>query len=424
MTDGAVWMRTDGAVERLLRRRIALVLWIVVTGNLLFAASDPWLNRPYLAELTMLKAVLIAIQLAGIACLRRPLPRWQSIAVALACGGSASLAGAIAGVMVSDPFTTPLLCASATLIAAAVIPWGAWAQAGVALINIVAGSLAALLVADPRIARNATVAMSVICGLSVYIAYELERQRMAERRSRLALERHQAELAHVLRVAAMGEMAAQLAHELSQPLGAVANYAAGARRRLQAGAVPAADLIDVVERIAREALRGGAIIRRLRELLQKTEPHRVPVNLNALVRDVAELVEGEARERGIAVHLILHPDLPVIDADAVEIEQVLINLTRNAVEAMQRADGAGRTLSIETRRGERRGVEVLVRDTGPGLAGDPAAIFEPFYTTKPGGLGMGLAICRTIVELHGGTLAATSSPQGATFRFTLPAACG
>lgn len=421
MTEDAVAQRAGRAPERLLRRRIALVLWIVVVGNVIFAATDPWLNPSHLPALSALKAVLIGVQLIGLVRLRRPLPRREAIAIAMICGGTASFAGSVASVIVSDPFTTPLLCASATLIAAAVIPWGAAAQAGVALINLAAGAAAALLVADAATARDAIVAMSVICGLSVYIARELARQRAAEARARLDLERHQAELAHVLRVSAMGEMAAQLAHELTQPLGAIANYAAGARLRLQAWPDPPAEMIDVVDRIGREALRAGAIIRRLREFLQKTEPQRAPVDVNALVHEVAELVDGETRERGVTVELILHPELPTVEADAVEIEQVLINLTRNALEAMQAPNGTPPVLSIETR-ANGSVVEVFVRDTGPGLGIEPTAIFEPFYTTKPGGLGMGLAICRTIVELHGGVLAASTGPHGATFRFSLPIA--
>src|SRR5215470_5663970 len=414
--------RARDAPGWLLQRRMVLVLWIVVGGNLVFAATDPWLNPGHLAALTAVKAVLIAVLLVALVRLRRPLPRRVAIAMALIAGSVAAGAGTVASVIVGDPFTTPLLCASATLVAAAVIPWGAAVQLAVAFINLVAGTLAVWLVAGVDTARGAIVALAVICALSVYIARELDRQRRAEARAKLALQRHQAELAHVLRVSAMGEMAAQLAHELTQPLAAIANYAAGSRRRLQASAEPPGELIDVIDHISREALRAGAIIRRLREFLQKSEPRRAPVDVNGLVREVVELVEGEARERGIDVDLILHPGLPMVEADAVEIEQVLVNLTRNAMEAMQQTNGAPPTLSIETRT-IGSAVEVFVRDTGPGFGeSDPQAIFEPFYTTKPGGLGMGLAICRTIVELHGGTLAASSDPSGATFRFTLPVA--
>ena len=175
----------------------------------------------------------------------------------------------------------------------------------------------------------------------------------------------------------------------------------------------APEIVEVVDRIAHEALRAGGIIRRMREFLQKSEPQRAPVDVNELVRDVAQLLDGEARARGVAVDLQLHAELPAVEADGVEIEQVLINLARNALEAMQ---GGGRAplLAIETRFGHPDTVEVFVRDSGPGLPqGGTDAIFEPFYTTKPRGLGMGLAISRTIVELHGGTLAASSSPAGA-----------
>jgi signal transduction histidine kinase len=412
--------RAHDAPRWVLQRRIALVLWIVVGGNLVFAATDPWLNPDHLPALTAVKAVLIAVQLVALVRLRRPLARRGAIALALVAGAVAAGAGTVAGVIVGDPFTTPLLCASATLVAAAVIPWGAAVQLAVALINLTAGTLAVWLVAGADTARGAIVAMGVICGLSVYIARELDRQRRAEAHAKLALQRHQAELAHVLRVSAMGEMAAQLAHELTQPLGAIANYAAGSRRRLEASAEPPSEIIDVIDQISREALRAGAIIRRLREFLQKSEPRRAPVDVNGLVREVVELVEGEVRERGVDVDLILHPALPMVEADAVEIEQVLVNLTRNALEAMQLTNGAAPTLSIETRING-SAVEVFVRDTGPGFGeGAQQAIFEPFYTTKPGGLGMGLAICRTIIELHRGTLTASSGPGGATFRFTLP----
>jgi len=224
----------------------------------------------------------------------------------------------------------------------------------------------------------------------------------------------------VLRVGTMGEMAAQLAHELTQPLGAIANYAAGCRHRMQATPGLPVELIEAVDRIGREALRAGAIIRRLREFLQKAAPQRAPVDVNTLVHVIADMIDGEARESGVEVDLLLQDDLPAVLADSVEIEQLLLNLVRNGLEAMHASPGRAPTLAIETRFLRPAAVEVLVRDSGPGLPDGATQIFEPFHTTKPGGLGMGLAICRTIVELHGGTLAATSGPHGAIFRFTLP----
>lgn len=406
--------------EAVLRRRISLVLWVVVVGNLLFAITDPWLNPGLLIPLMVVKGGVIGSQLVGLALLRWPMRRGAAIAIGLLVGAAANVGGVAAAVIVRDPFTTPILCTAAALLTAAVIPWGPRAQLGSALLNLGGGLATVLLVADVPQASGPVVGMIVVSGLSVYIARELARQRNAQARATLALQRHQAEVAHVLRVSALGEMAAQLAHELTQPLGAIANYAAGCRRRLELRADADPEIVGVVDRIGHEALRAGAIIRRMREFLQKSEPQRRPVDVNALVREVVALLDGEARERGIALELQLQEALPAVEADGVEIEQVLINLARNALEAMP-SEGRSPRLAIETRLEHPGAVEVSVRDSGPGLPlGHVEAIFEPFYTTKPRGLGMGLAISRTIIELHGGTLAASSTPSGATFRFTLP----
>lgn len=412
-----------GEVSALLRRRIGLVLWMVIVGNLLFALTDPWLNPGLFWELSFVKFGLITVQVAGLSILRTRPARRIAVLVALICGVAAAAGGTIAGVIVNDPYTTPLLCTAASLVTAAVVPWGALPQLGMAAINFAAAFLAVYLVAGlPTTAHSAIIGLAVVGALSVYIARELDRQRTAELRAKAALQSRDAEMAHLLRVSAMGEMAAQLAHELTQPLGAIANYAAGCRRRLEATPGQPAELIGAVDRIGREALRAGEIIRRLRGLVRKAEPRRMPVDVNALVREVAELLDGEARERGVAIDLSLQPALPDVDADAVEIEQVLINLARNALEAMQESPGDTPTLTVATRLQDAALVEVTVRDTGPGLANGAEVIFEPFHTTKPHGLGMGLAISRTIVEAHGGTLAALPNPiRGATFRFTLPA---
>jgi C4-dicarboxylate-specific signal transduction histidine kinase len=273
------------------------------------------------------------------------------------------------------------------------------------------------------------VALLLMAGISVYIAYEFERQREAEARAKLALQRRLAELAHVLRVGALGEMAAQLAHELTQPLGAIANYAAGCRHRMQQFRARAGEpslendaLIEAVDRIAAEALRAGEIIRRLRGFVRKAEPRRVAVDVNALVGEVVHLVEGEARESNVPIELSLHPALPHVNADGVQIEQVVMNLVRNALEAMHDNPRDTASLAIETRFTEGTDVEVLVRDSGPGLQDlDAAEIFEPFQTTKRGGLGMGLAISRSIIEAHGGRLSMRPNPtHGVTFSFRLP----
>ena len=232
---------------------------------------------------------------------------------------------------------------------------------------------------------------------------------------------HQAELAHVLRVSTVGEMAAGLAHEINQPLGAVANYAQGSVRRLRDGSIGPAELLPICEAIAQEALRAGEIIRRLRELLRKEPLAPEAADLNRLVRDSAQLVEGEVRDLDIALQLELDPHLPQVSCNGVQIEQVVLNLLLNAVDAVQGPANGIRRVSVSTHAAGPDTVEVAVRDNGPGLP--DADVFTPFYSTKSSGLGMGLSISRSIVEAHGGHLTGVSNPDGgSTFRFILPVA--
>jgi PAS domain S-box-containing protein len=259
----------------------------------------------------------------------------------------------------------------------------------------------------------------VVTGATVFSKDITERKRV-EAQAR----QHQAELAHVLRLGTMGEMAAGLAHEINQPLGAIANYAQGCVRRLRNGSLDAAGLLPVVEQIAAEALRGGAIIRRLRDLIRKEGPQQEAVDLNRLVRESTLMIEGEARQHGIRIQLDLADDLPVVSCDGIQIEQVLLNLLLNGVEAVQAAANGERTLAITTTPAA-DGVEVAIRDSGVGVPDPPEAVFKPFFSTKPNGLGMGLSISRSIIEAHGGHLsAARNDGCGSTFRFTLPVGDG
>jgi C4-dicarboxylate-specific signal transduction histidine kinase len=232
---------------------------------------------------------------------------------------------------------------------------------------------------------------------------------------------HQAHLAHVLRLNTMGEMAAGLAHEINQPLGAIANYAQGCTRRLRGGAIDAAALLPIVEEIASEALRAGEIIRRLRDLVRKEGPRDAAVDLSALIRESTRIIEPEALDSGIRVEVALPPDLPHVNCDSIQIEQVLLNLLLNGVEAV-RASGSGeRSLTISAAMAGAAGVQVAIRDSGGGVPDPPADVFKPFFSTKPNGLGMGLSISRSIIEAHGGRLwAARNADHGSTFRFTLP----
>ncbi|MFN8645000.1 MAG: ATP-binding protein [Candidatus Binatia bacterium] len=234
---------------------------------------------------------------------------------------------------------------------------------------------------------------------------------------------HQEHLAHVLRISTMGGMVAELAHELNQPLGAIVNFANGSSARLrQTDADPA--IVDAVACIASEGLRAAEILRRVREFVRPGGVPTVDVDPNAVVREAVHLVAGEAARHEIQVTLRLAAGLAPMLLDRIHVEQVLLNLLQNAIDAIREAPPGQHALVVETAACGGGEVEVRVSDSGVGIA-DAAAerIFEAFYTTKAGGLGMGLSISRSIVEAHGGRLwARRNAERGMTFAFTLAAA--
>lgn len=242
-----------------------------------------------------------------------------------------------------------------------------------------------------------------------------------------ALHRTQAQLAHATRVTTLGELAASIAHEVNQPLAAVSTNGNACLRWLNR---PEPDLLEArlaLDRILADTQRASEVIRRIRALARKGESQRLPLDLNALLRDTAGLVQRELSNHRIVLELRLAPMLPPVEGDAVQLQQVVINLLMNALQAI---DGSGpdslrrqQRIVVSTRqRGEQ--VEVEVTDTGPGLSAAQAGrLFEAFYTTKADGMGMGLAICRSIVDAHGGRIhAVTHDGPGATLAFTLPGA--
>lgn len=253
---------------------------------------------------------------------------------------------------------------------------------------------------------------------NVRLRVEMDERRRAEEESRV----RQAEMAHVARLNAVGEMMAELAHELNQPLSAMANYAQASVRLLTRDVPdPPPDVLNSLQQIVGQASRAAQIVHRVRAFVSKGEQARKALGLNDLVADIVQLAEVEARVARATISFEPAPDKPIVFVDGVQIEQVLINLTRNAFEAMEAAGPFPRTLLLRTTvAGDL--VETLVRDTGPGVAPDARDhVFERFYTTKPRGIGMGLPICRSIIESHGGRLWLDSGGTGgATFRFVLP----
>ncbi|RUV40937.1 PAS domain-containing sensor histidine kinase [Mesorhizobium sp. M1A.T.Ca.IN.004.03.1.1] len=241
-------------------------------------------------------------------------------------------------------------------------------------------------------------------------------------RTEARMQEQQQELLHMARFTALGEMASTLAHEINQPLTAITNYLKGSRRLLEkSNDQHAALLRDAVEKAAEQALRAGDVIRRLRDFVARGESERQVERLPSLIEDASSLALVGAREADVRVTYELDPAAELVLTDRIQIEQVLLNLMRNAVEAMQGAPR--RELHIVTAARHDGMAEVGVIDTGPGLAPEVSAqLFQPFVTTKKQGMGVGLSICRTIVESHGGHIWAESVPGGGTaFRFTLRA---
>lgn len=240
-----------------------------------------------------------------------------------------------------------------------------------------------------------------------------------DRQSQSRIAELQAELVHVARLSTMGQMASAIAHELNQPLTAVSNYAGALGRMLSGGSVDAERAHDIVNRIRAQTGRAGEVIRRLRDHVAKRTATRNPENLNAVIKEAVELGLVGTRHYEVQTDLRLDPAVGTVPIDRIQIGQVLINLVRNAAEAMQ-----GRTrreLSVATRLNGAM-AEILVSDTGPGIAPEVAErLFQPFVTTKASGLGLGLSICREIVETHGGQIAvAANAAGGATFTVALP----
>lgn len=233
----------------------------------------------------------------------------------------------------------------------------------------------------------------------------------------------QGELSHISRVSAMGSLASALAHELNQPLTAIASYAEGARALLGEDGTPTPDNIDMVREAlieaSAEALRAGQIVRRLREFISRGESERRVERLRRLVTEAAALALTGSGQTGMDFDIRLDPSVDQVLCDRIQIQQVLLNLIRNAVEAMQRS--ARQQLEVRSRPAGRGLVEVVVSDSGSGLAPEVAAVlFQPFNTSKEKGMGLGLSICRTIVEAHGGRIWAEPSDFGGTaFHFTL-----
>ncbi|MBI5761612.1 MAG: GHKL domain-containing protein [Planctomycetales bacterium] len=276
-----------------------------------------------------------------------------------------------------------------------------------------------------KVLTNRGLALFAI-GMTAFLGMK---RRKAEDKRRFAEEKtreHLADLAHVGRLKTAGQLAESLAHELNQPLAAIslqAEIAEQLTRDIDAGQHTAlrSSLTEIVE----ESQRAAAIIRTLRSLVVKTEPQRDSLDINEIVNEVVRLIDSQARRADVALHIRLAQNLPTALGDKIQLEQVLLNLVQNAIEAITEVGGdVLREIELKTSLDDENFIRVTVRDTGVGLcAEDAERLFDRFYSSKPTGMGMGLAISRSIVEAHGGRLwGEANSDRGATFVFTLPIA--
>jgi len=442
----------------LLVRRTRLILGMCILGATTFGTLDLAAWRPEMLPPLVFRIVCIALGLLAIVLLGRPWAARRASWLSILVVSTAYVVTAIDR-MIShggEYQTTTVLFVGAALTTAAIVPWGLGAQ--VATVTVGAASLAvAVFLHDGTIgavSRDPAAAVGIAFLLSLVAAREVNRYRVGLRRELVdrrraeaavrrlarglerrvgertlelqaaheAIRQHQAELAHALRLHTAGEMAAALAHEINQPLCAITNYAQGGVQRLRNGVVDPLALREAFEEIAREGLRAGEIIRGLRNLVQRETAVSDGVDLNALAAEAVRLLEPQARVHGVTVRLEGASALPPVQADGTQIEQVMLNLMLNGLEAAAAAAAGARREVIVATAARHSAIEVAVSDTGSGFTpGAERRIFTPFFTTKSHGLGLGLAISRTIVECHGGRLWAMSTPgAGATFRFSLP----
>jgi len=258
------------------------------------------------------------------------------------------------------------------------------------------------------------------------VSRDITELRQAEAEARDSEQRYrgvQIELAHANRVATIGQLTASIAHEIKQPIAATVTNAHAALRWLRAHPPDLEEVREALDGVVEAGNRAGDVIDRIRALVKKAPLQSDRLDINGTIREITALTRSEVVNNGVSVHMELADNLPPVDGDRVQLQQVLINLIINAVEAMSSLSGGPRELLISTRKAEPDGVHVMVGDSGPGLTTAAREhLFDAFYTTKADGMGMGLAICRSIVEGHGGRLWASANvTRGAIFQFTVPA---
>lgn len=269
--------------------------------------------------------------------------------------------------------------------------------------------------------HRTSVLVALVILIIQFLLIALLAARKRARESKLQLERNRNEMARLSRVSTLGELSCALAHELNQPLGSILSNAQAARRLIARDNPPMEKIRDILDDVVSEDLRAAEVIKRLRALLERGESHLARIDMDECLDSVLVLAAADLRLRGITVVRTKAAVRPMVMADHVQLQQVILNLIGNARDAMDGQPAAQRKLWLTTAVDD-ASVRFSIRDSGPGFTGAPDALFEPFHSTKPGGLGMGLAICRSIIEAHKGRLwAEPGEPSGAVFHISIPA---
>jgi len=419
--------------DKLLLQRIRGSLWLLLLTVSVYGLGEMVLLPQTFSRVSVYRIYVVLVTMAGITLLHfYPTRRLATIVALLTLGtlcGSAVASGNLTG----DVATMTVLSVVLAILSATIFPWGVYEHAVlVALVALATfWNVYEVQRAIPPLYVLPGAAVIVVWVGSFYLLHDLERKRRAvareayeRRRAEEQAREHQAALAHVARVTTMGEIAAQMAHELNQPLAAIVSYAGGCIRRMRGGTERPGEILEALDQISEQAVRASEILKRLRAFVRKGEPRRERIRINEVVQNAIHFAEVEAKDYGVAVRF--EPaSVPEVRADPIQLEQVVLNLVRNGFEAIREANGPNKELVIRTAL-DNGNVQVAVRDNGTGIAAEIAeTLFEPFATTKANGLGMGLSISRSIVESHGGRLWATANPgSGTTFHFTLPIATG
>ena len=270
--------------------------------------------------------------------------------------------------------------------------------------------------------RGRIIVAAVVLVLQSVLIATLLVERQHRRRAELRAQRRGVELAHASRLAAVGEITAAIAHQINQPLGAIQSNADAAEMLLDTTPLPIETLRRILLDIQRDDERASEVITSMRALLRRGEPAVRPVNLNDAIVEIIRLLDGESRRLGVETELVLADDLPIVEGDRVHLQQIVLNLVLNAIEAARAHSGGVKRVTVRTERRDPAEIQVTVEDSGPGIAPEQLPhLFDSFFTTKKDGMGLGLSIARSLVEAHGGKIWAETSGAGAIFRVVLPA---